>query len=134
MNLVSNYKEVKCPYCSYTWAFTGKSDRVECRRCKKWFRLRYQRVPQELQQLGYDNSRTAFDDMMEGNITEAFDKANIDPMNRKELVKDIIPIILKTDKLKFAFAEACADLNISPEKLLRIIVKKYLLERGYKVE
>jgi len=51
---------------------------------------------------------------MSGNIIDALNKADVNPMNHHELIKDYIPLMLKEGKLKFAFAKACSANKINP--------------------
>ena len=127
----SDYKIITCPYCGYEFPFKGKSNRVRCRNneCKRWFKQKYKR-----QQKLHTATKVADnlkDDIMQGNILDALHKADINPTNHKEMFKDAIPLILKDDKLKFAFAKACQDRKRSPETIVRKAILFWLKEKGY---
>ncbi len=120
---------LECPKCGFKWDFEGTGGlrkRVQCRKCKQFFNLK-QPIPAKKP----DNTSQIHDDIMHGNIMDALDKADIDPMNHNELIKDAIPIILKEDKLKYAFAKACSEKKNSPEKMIRVILKNWLMENKY---
>jgi len=118
---------LKCPKCGYGWDFKGRARRVQCLKCGKFF---YNPI---FMQKPANNAETCKikDDIMHGNILDALNKANIDPINHNELSKDWIPILLEDNKLKFAFAEACEKLQKSPEKVLRMAIKDWLKQKEY---
>jgi len=112
---------LECPRCRYNWNFRGRAKRVQCPKCGKFFKN-----PALLQE-----SCVIRDEIMQGNILDALEKSDVNPSNNKELFKDVIPLILKDEKLKFAFANACLELRKSPEKMIRKAVKYFLEEHGY---
>jgi len=114
-----NHVELKCPKCGYIWQFKGKANRVQCRKCKKFFTRKYKK------------SADIQDDIMKGNILDALQKVDTDPSSHKELFKDAIPLILKDDDLKFAFSQACSELKKSPETIVRRAVKYWLKDKGF---
>lgn len=121
---------LKCPKCDYKWNFRGKAKRVQCPECKQFF---YNPAwnPANSCTKPAQNLQIQ-DDIMRGNITEALDKANIDPFNNNgKISKDFIPLLLKNDKLKFAFAEYCNDKKKPPLWVVKKAVKDFLEKEGY---
>ena len=120
MSSECKFKVIVCPLCSYRWPFTGKARKIQCPGCKKFF------DKSEV----LDESRIR-DDIMKGNILDALGDAGINPDNNHEMFKDVIPLILRDDDLKFAFSKACSELRRSPERLMRSSVRSWLEENGY---
>ena len=123
---------LECPKCGYKWNFNGKANRVQCPQCKKFFRLNYKpaRNPANKTKPAKQTCQIS-DDIMQGNILDALEKADINPTNHHEMFKDAIPLILKDDELKFAFAQACQDRKRSPEVIVRKAVRVWLKENRY---
>lgn len=119
------FKILTCPYCGYNFPFTGKANRVQCHNkdCKRWFKQRYKKEDVATVDVK--------DDILKGNILDALEKADINPANHRELFRDAIPLILKKDDLKFAFAKAVQDRKRSPEEMMRKAVRYWLKEKGY---
>lgn len=122
------WKKITCPHCKKSYKFYGKSNRVECRYCGKWFQQKYQDDMVIPNKPVNDDIK---DDILQGNILDALEKADINPANHRELFRDAIPLILKKDDLKYAFAKACQDRKRSPEEMMRKAVRYWLKEKGY---
>ena len=117
-----------CPKCNHK--FNSEAKRPQCSQCRYNF-PRVKNIQKHPQETSKKTSNLISDDIMQGNILDALNKADINPTNHRELFRDAIPLILKEDKLKFAFAEACQDRRRSPEIIIRNAVRFWLKEKGY---
>jgi len=118
---------LECKVCGHVWDYKGKAKRAQCGKCRWNGKVTYIKTTPNTTPTTPDIK----DDIMQGNILDALDKADINPTNHRELFKDAIPLILKEDKLKFAFAEACQDRRRSPESVVRNAVRFWLKEKRY---
>jgi hypothetical protein len=128
MNLT--YKTLTCKYCGHTYPFKGKANRVQCPKCHRFFQQEYkkQKKLQKAEKVADDFK----DDIMLGNISEAMDKAKIDPFdNNKTLSSDFIMLLLKDDKLKFAFSYYCLEKKKKPLDVIKKAVIDFLGNEDY---
>lgn len=106
---------VKCPNCSYQWAFVGKSNRVKCRRCGKFFQIKYIKKPmtKKLKNKALSEKTLAF----LGN--------DFDSVTDKKFLMDSVAIVLGDDLTK-EIKEESRKIKMTEINLIRVIVKKYL--------
>src|SRR4030043_1601092 len=129
MNLV-------CPKCGHKWNYKGNEYRTKCTKCRVngtitiiKTGLPSKRNGTKMEQRNNKNGTTISDDIMHGNILEALEKADIDPLNNNgKLSKDFIPLLLKDDKLKFAFAKYCEMKKKQPLWVVKQAIIKLLKE------
>jgi len=116
---------LECPKCGNK--VNPNAKRPQCGKCRYSFPRKNSAKSQPTQPKVSQIS----DDIMQGSILNALEKADIDPTNHREMFKDAIPLIIKEDKLKFAFAQACQDRKRSPEVIVRKAIKFWLKENKY---
>ena len=107
--------------------FTKAKVRPKCSKCNST----QPRIKLEANASNVEANASISDDIMHGNIFTALNKADLDIMNDKQLQKDLIPIILQRDDIKYAFAKACEEKNRSPSILMRRAVRFWLKSEGY---
>jgi len=129
---------LECPKCGHEWNYKGNHWRTKCVNCRKKGIITIIKtgVPRIKGTVGTQKGTPSIspdiqDDIMHGNIMDALNKADVNPFNHKNFLKDAIPLILKEEKLKFAFAKACSEKKNSPEKMIRVILKDWLKEKKY---
>ena len=75
------------------------------------------------------NTSSISDDIMQGNIIDALNKAEINPFNNNgKISNDFIPLLLKNDELKFAFSKYCEQKKKQPLWVVRYAIIKLLKE------
>jgi len=75
---------LECPKCKNIWNYNGKANRIQCIKCKKFFRLEYKKPAknkQNLPKIGRKAAGFISDSIMRGNILDALEKADINPLN-----------------------------------------------------
>jgi len=127
MNLECDFFKIECPNCSNVWISKAKAKRVQCSVCGKFFKnpsadksakvLKSQQIIQ--------------DNIMQGDILDAMDRANIDPMNNKKVIKDYIPLLLDDDKLEFALAKACTERKRGAKTIIKKALRMWLKDEGF---
>lgn len=127
---------LECKVCGHKWNYKGNQYRAMCMNCRrKHNKITYIKtgLPSKCHQnaINCHQLPSIKDDIMQGSILSALNKADIDPTNHREMFKDAIPLILRDDKLKFAFAQACQDRKKSPEKVVRNAIEFWLKENEY---
>lgn len=127
-------KRIVCDRCGHSWFTQSENYRVLCSACGKHVRTGYP-TPWEIKKGKkrpevLDN-KIIQDDIMRGNIFEAMNKADMEILNNKQLSRDIIPIVLQRDDIKFAFAKACEERKKSPVAMVRMMVGNWLKKEGY---
>ena len=127
--------KLTCPKCGHKWNYKGNKYRAMCMNCRRkhntvtWIKTG---LPPNATNSPPNATNSISDDIMRGNITEALNKADIDPFNSKgKLSKDFIPLLLKNDKLKFAFAEYCDDNKKQPLWVVKKAIMFFLEQDGY---
>ena len=123
---------LECPKCNHKWNYRGNLKRARCPNCrKKGIKNQYVKTGlganngAKMAQIGANIS----DDIMRGNILDALDKADIDPLySNGKLSKDFIPLLLRDDELKFAFAKYCDIKKKQPLWVVKYAVEKLLKE------
>jgi len=128
---------LECPNCGFEWDYTGNNYRVGCRNCGKWFRTGLP-TPWENKNKNCTSSKKnctsskISDDIMRGNIIDALEKADVDPWNNNGVLsKDFIPLLLKEDKLKFAFSKYCMEKKKQPTYVVKKAIIYFLKEEKY---
>lgn len=133
MNLV-------CPKCGHKWNYRGNNYRIDCGNCRKQGIITIIKTglptPWEKSNSNPNNptvkSNSISDSIMRGNILEALEKADIDPMNNNgKISKDFIPLLLKDEKLKFAFAKYCEAKKKQPLWVVKKAIINFLMEEKY---
>ncbi len=132
---------LKCPKCGHSWNYKGNNYRIDCSICRSKGILTIIKTGLPYKPSSKPSTKPSTkpsckkstagisDDIMHGNIIEALEKADIDPLNNNgRISKDFIPLLLKDDKLKYAFSKYCYENKKQPLWVVKQAIIKFLEE------
>jgi protein-arginine kinase activator protein McsA len=76
-----------CPKCKHTWNYTGKKNRAKCSQCNYFINIsKYKKeVAKGSSDIAKGSGNVAIqDNILNGNILDALDQAEIDPFIKKK--------------------------------------------------